>query len=139
MKTKLSILVFFGITILLFTSCDPGFSYTKKIVNSSNYDVLIIVADTNHKHAFNAYGFDSLKVVKHSESEIASDGGLGNTSPYEKCDYFNDSLIVKIIGFDTLHLTVDINDCSNWKYTQISEKSGGVGECKFVIDDWIIK
>jgi len=139
MKTKLSIITFLGITIMLLSACDPGFSYTKKIVNSSNYDVLIIPSDTSRKHSYNGYGFDTLKVSMHSEVEIASDGGLGNTSPYEKCDYFNDSLIVKIIGFDTLHLTVDINNCLNWKYTQISEKSGGVGECEFMIEDRIIK
>ena len=138
MKTKLSITVILGFIALLISSCDPGFSYTKKIVNSSNYDILVIVADTNNKHYFNAYNFDTLKVAMHSEAVIANDGGIGSTSPYEKCDYFNDTLIVKIIGFDTLHLSVDINNCSNWEYTQISEKSGGVGECKFLIEDRII-
>ena len=137
MKMKLPILLILGITVLLFTSCDPGFSYTKKIINSSNYDVLVIANDTNY--SYRAYDFDSLSISKHSEAVVFSDGGLGTTADYENCDYFQDSLIVRIVGFDTLHLTVDINDSSNWKFNQISEKSGGVAECVFLIEDKIIK
>ena len=135
---KNSNLILFFLLILSFTACDPSFSYTKKIINSSNYDVLIIMADSNKKTFSFGYNFDTLRINQHSEEIVAADGGLGAVSDYENCDSFNDTLLVKIIGFDSLHLLKDINDNGNWKFYQISEKSGGTGECEFLIEDRII-
>ena len=138
MKHAIKFVFFLGFVALIISSCDPGFSYSKRINNNSKYDILIINVDTVNK-GYNNNQFDTIQINSFSEKEIAHDGGLGSITDFENCDVFNDSLLVKIIGYDSLQLIRDINNNGNWRFNQLSDKSGGTGECIFLIDNRMIK
>jgi len=141
MKTKLFSFLVLGITILSFSSCDPGLSYSKVILNDSKYDIKIISVDTPRANVYNVYEFDTLLVAKHSSEVIASEGGIGAIATYSSCNQFNDSIYAIIVGFDSLHLNIDISDSMNWTYLIIEETNNGGGtcECRLKITNSMIK
>ena len=46
------------------------------------------------------------------------------------CNAFADTLQAIIVGNDSLHLTLDLNDRSNWKYFTLKKELGEGGECE---------
>jgi len=136
MKNKINILIIF--VFLILTSCDPVFDYSKVVNNRSDYDILIIDIDTVHAGGYGPYGFDTIRIDKHQTKIIVTDGGIGDVSQYKDCNVYNDTLMVKIIGHDSLHLIMDINDPGNWIFNQIDDESGGTAECVFYIENQFI-
>ena len=140
MKTIHYISLILGMAILLFSACDPGVSYSKVIQNNSKYDISLYT-DTAYAETYAMYNFDTIVIEKHSIVVIASEQGIGTTNGFSSCCIFNDSLNYKIIGFDSLYLNLDLNDCSNWVFDVIDKSAGGGGvcECRIKITDSMIK
>lgn len=116
-------------------SCDPGTEYDQVIENNSRYDILVMV-NNSLDYVNRTYESDSFLVAKHSVVSIYKHLSLGTLEQFENCEIYADSLTAKIQNFDSLKLTLDINNTSNWTYSIFEVKGrGGVCECRIEIKD----
>ncbi len=127
------------VLLLVLASCDPGVSYTKIIQNDSGFDIWVKSNDSIINGLYDK--FDSIVVFKHSESTLYIYTGLGQTTEFENCDFFNVTLYSGICGNDSLEITIDLNDKSNWQFSIFDEsfKHGGTCECRLIIDDEMVE
>jgi hypothetical protein len=121
---------------LLLSACDPGVSHKKIIENHSDYDLaMVIYIDSNVLSHAHDYARDSFLISKKNDMIIYEENGLGQTTEYDDCSTFVDSIRVYVIGNDSLHLALDLNDQTKWTYTRLSKsfKKGGKCECRIRI------
>lgn len=115
----LAIIILIVVTLI---SCDPGVTYNKIIQNDSDFRLEIYSCGDTAKHMYS--------IPDHSEMSINGYEGLGQAFEFENCDYYTDSMVVKIYNKDSLHLSFDINDRSNWTFRRIKKQFKDAGECE---------
>ena len=140
MKTNLRVFFVFSFIIISFVSCDPGVKYDKVIQNDSDFDLLIVIYPDSKSGDESFFKNDSIVISRKSVSSIFESSGLGQTFEYEDCNTYADSIVTKIIGNESLDLSIDLNDESNWIFSIIdrSFKDGGTCECRVRITNDMI-
>ncbi|OYT11293.1 MAG: hypothetical protein B6I18_04650 [Bacteroidetes bacterium 4572_112] len=100
----------------------------------------MIIVDTARANSYMGYNFDSVLIAKHSNVVIAAEQGIGTTAQFSSCNAFVDTVSVKIVNFDNLHLNLDFNKNSNWVFDVLDKSAGGGGkcECRIKITDSMI-
>lgn len=134
-----SILLFASLALL--TSCDPGVTFNGIIQNDSSYDLQVIIyPDTPRNWYFN-YADDSLVVTSSEQRTVFEYSGLGQNSDFETCDAETDSIIVRVVGNDSLNLNLNAANADNWHFWRIksSFQDGGECECRLIITDQMIQ
>lgn len=132
MKSQSAICLISGLVTFLFLSaCDPGVHHKKIIENHSDYDVSVII-DKNSVGF--GYETDSFLVGRHSYIDFFEVSHLGGNKKYSDCSTFTDSIRTHVIGNDNLHVTLDLNNRSNWTFYSLKEGiSGNRCECRIRI------
>lgn len=128
---KYKILLFKGLfpfSIFFFCACDQSTQHRKLIINNSDYDLVIVPRNTSADII--GYASDSIFVGRHSQTAIFDMRQISRLKDYKQCNTFTDTLQVIIVGNNSLHLTLDLNDRSNWKYFTRKKELGGGGECE---------
>ncbi len=121
-------------------SCDPGVAYDKIIQNDSDHDIKIYIYRNSVDIGY-YYISDSIEISKHGQLSVYHEGRIGSITEFEDCNTFADSIKTKITDNDTLSLTINLNDHSNWVYSVLDKnyKHGGVCECRAIISNEMIK
>lgn len=112
----------------LLVSCDPGVMHTKTIENASDYDIVIRIYQPANFGKGN-YVADSIWIGKHSKTEIYKTQHVGQAAQYKECYTDTDSISVRVIGHDSLHLNFDLSSNKNWKYRLSDTLSHGDEYC----------
>ena len=118
------------------SSCDPGVQYKRIIQNNSGYDLKIYVYNDTLKSCNYFYDNDSFLVANKSETVLATGSKLGHAAEFENCESCADSIISKVVGNDTMRLTINLNDPSFWNFKNFHK---GVCECRLIITNDDIK
>lgn len=127
---KYKILLFTGILLfsIVFYGCDQSTQHQKLVINNSDYDLIIIPGNASADLV--GYVSDSIFVGRHSREAIFDMRQISRLKEYKGCSTFTDSLRAVIVGNDSLHLTLDLKDGSNWKYFILKKELGGGGSCE---------
>ncbi len=115
-------------SIFFFCACDQSTKHRKLIINDSDYDLVIVPRNTSADII--GYVSDSIFVGSHSQTAIFDMRQISRLKDYKSCSAFADTLQAIIVGNDSLHPTLDLNDRSNWKYFTLKKEFGGGGECE---------
>lgn len=135
MKTDQTTFLIVGFAMLLFLSaCDPGVRHVKTIDNFSDYDIAVIIYRDSIAGS-SGYAADSFLVARHTQVDIYKNAHVGQAKKYSDCATFADSIRTIIVDHDSLHLTLDLADRSNWNYFLRNKtfKGGGTCECRILI------
>jgi hypothetical protein len=120
---------------LILLSCEPGVNYKKSILNSSDYNIQIIIKSKPRIY----HPKDTFILSKSEEVVIDKSSQIGSTNEFENCNIHNDSLYSKIMGNDSLKLTIDLNTAFEFKVTRKGYKNGGDCNCRLIITNDMIK
>lgn len=110
---------------MLLCSCDPSTKHRKIIQNDSDYDVVLLLEG----QAAAGYKSDSILVGSHSQITIFEISSRERVYEYKNCDIYLDSIRTRIVGNDTLNITMNLRDGSNWEYFLLKETRRKGGEC----------
>jgi len=141
MKKGLQNFFIFSCLTVFLLSCDPGVKYDKIIENDSDYDLLVIVYPDSKSGASTFFKGDSSVINKKTLTSIFEYSGFGQTFEYEDCNTHADSIITKIVGYENLNLSIDLNDELNWTFSILDRtfKDGGTCECRVTITNEMVK
>ncbi len=122
MKTSTLILT---LIILGLSSCDKSSTLTKKVTNSSDYDLLLYTTTDDNL-------LDSISIQKGETKQILTDQSFHKVKGYSNCKgitltRFIDS--VKITSFSNKELTIDINSSDKWMFNIENKDLMGYGTC----------
>lgn len=133
MKNRLVVII--GILVLFISACrdrnlevDPLLEQNYKIVNQSSYTIVTWVGVLE----------DSIVIPSQGDSNIYSFTSIGKVSPSSQCEVWDlDSLAFWVQGLDSLEITIDPFEDTNWSYNIIEENTLGGGAicCSFLISD----
>jgi hypothetical protein len=114
---KYKLLLFTGLLSfwMLFGACDQKTRHRKLIINNSDHDLILLMPD-------------SVFVGKHNEVTIYDYREFRRVKSFKSCDSYN--LIQDVIVADSLNLTIDLNDKSNWRFHVVKRELSGYGECE---------
>ena len=122
-------LLFIGLASLsmLLSSCDPSTRHRKIVMNNSDYDIVIFpnIIEANY-----GYQSDSIFIGKHSHVTILENGGISKVYEYEDCSVYVDSIHSKIVGHDSLKLSLNLADKTNWFFSVLKKTFGEGGNCE---------
>lgn len=132
---KNRVLVFIGIMVLFICACrdrniqvDPALEQNYNIVNQSSYPIVTWVGVLE----------DSIVIPSQSDFNIYSFTSIGKVSPFGQCEVWElDSLAFWVQGLDSLIITIDPFEETNWLYTILEENTlgGGSISCTLNIND----
>lgn len=105
--------------LFFFCACDQSTRHRKLIINNSDHDLILLMPD-------------SVFVGKHNEVTIYDYTEFRRVKSFKSCDSYN--LIQGVIVADSLNLTIDLNDESNWMFHVIRRELSGYGECECRLD-----
>lgn len=129
MKNNTSLLfIGFVFLSLLLSSCDQSTKHRKLVVNNSDYDLVIFPG--NGSADYFGYISDSIFVAKRSQVVIYDGIEISRLKDYKRCNTFTDTIRVKVVGHDSLKLTLDLNNKANWNYFVVRKDVGGGGSCE---------
>ncbi|AEA43506.1 hypothetical protein [Fluviicola taffensis] len=118
--------IFFTVFLAIFLcACDPSTKHRKIIQNDSDYDVVLLLEG----QAAAGYKSDSILVGSHSQITIFEISSRERVYEYKNCDIYLDSIRTRIVGNDTLNITMNLRDGSNWEYFLLKETRRKGGEC----------
>jgi hypothetical protein len=111
-------LLFIGLvsSSLVLSSCDQKTRHRKLITNNSDYDLIIFMGD-------------SVFVGKHSEVAIYDLDEFRRIKSFKSCSVYTPIQSV-IVDPDSLNLTIDLNNQSNWQFHVVRKELSGYGECE---------
>lgn len=130
-----------GILIVILTiilsSCDPGVSYDKVVENTSDYDLIVRVYPDSNDYRHFYYETNSFFIAKHSQVTIAGYHHIGEVGEFKGCDTYADSIMVEIPEYDSLALTLELNQPINWTFHRLEKSIGGGGvcECRIIVSN----
>lgn len=113
---------------MIFCACDQSTQHRKVIINNSDHDLVIVTRNTSADIV--GYVSDSIFVGRHSRTAIFDMRQISRLKDYKSCSAFADTLQAIIVGNNSLHLTLDLTDRSNWNYFTKQKEIGGGGECE---------
>lgn len=102
---------------MLLCSCDQKTRHRKVIANNSDYDLLIVMGD-------------SVFVGKHSEVAIYDLREFRRIKSFKSCYIADTPIQSVVVDPDSLNLTVDLNNQSNWQFHVVRKELSGYGECE---------
>lgn len=129
MKNDKSLLFigFLSLSLLLF-SCDQTTRHSKLIVNNSDYDLVVFTG--NGSADYIGYVSDSIFIGRRSKAVVYDAREISRLKDYKRCNTLTDTLRVKIVGHDSLQVTLDLNNKANWYYFVRKKDMGGGGDCE---------
>ncbi len=105
----------FIVFISIFSSCDPGYGFIRKVVNNSSKEIVII---KTRNASTGIYLSDTTYIKSNSEAIIDNLGGLGNIDPTISCSFIHKSDSVRIVEKNSQKpLIKDFYNGSSWHST----------------------
>lgn len=114
-------------------SCDRVTKRKQVVVNSSDYDIVLITDSTTIGSPSNrpvGYVDDTIVIKKHSELAIFNMPDYSKWKVYNKCNWDLFVLKTLIDQNPNKHLGLDLNNQSNWTFSVLKKDKMGYGECE---------
>lgn len=124
-----------ALLISVLCSCDPATGYKLVIENNTGHPLNISVEKDGSPKAEH-YLIDSATINTNMDSAIYYYWGLGNVQRYKKCPLYDGIITANVADDDSVHVTLDLNNPDNWRYSIQGKVVMGSGECecRLVID-----
>lgn len=123
MKLNLSLFPLLFFILFICVSCDPGVSYTKIIINHTDYDLNLI--RTDHK------GYtDTIILGQGLDYNQVETSTIGKTETYENCDQGDHNTYkIEVINQPNAIISIEIDDYRFWEFAIQETSINGGGKC----------